>query len=92
MYLLPAFSLPIIIDSRVKIIDNERSGASPCDPRGRLHANNTKSIVLYNIRIHISCSYFTFSLGLFHLLFHAEAANRKQTVNIATRGTTGIRM
>ena len=43
MYLLPAFSLSIIIDSRVKIIGNERPGASesPCDPRGRLHANNT---------------------------------------------------
>jgi hypothetical protein len=51
----------LIIDSRVKIIDNE----SPCDPRGRLHANNTKSIVLYNIRLHIPCSYFTFSLGFF---------------------------
>jgi hypothetical protein len=38
----------IIIDSRVKIIGNERPGASPRDPRGRLHANNTKSIVLYN--------------------------------------------
>jgi fluoride ion exporter CrcB/FEX len=38
------------------------------------------------------CSYFTFVLGFFHFLFHAEAANRKQTVNIATRGTTGIRM
>jgi hypothetical protein len=25
----------IIIDSRVKIIDNESPGASPCDPRGR---------------------------------------------------------
>ena len=36
--------LSIIIDSRVKIIDNERPGASPCDLRGRLHANNTKSI------------------------------------------------
>ena len=90
MYLLPAFSLSIIIDSRVKIIGNERPGASPCDPRERLHAN--KSIVLYNIRLHISCSYFTFSLGFFHFLFHAEAANRKQTVNIATRGTTGIRI
>ena len=72
--------------SRVKIIGNERPGASPCDPRGRVHANNTKSIVLYNIRLHIPCSYFMFSLGLFHFLFHAEAANRKQTVNIATRG------
>ena len=90
MYLLPAFSLSIIIDSRVKIIGNERPGANPCDPRGRLHAN--KSIVLYNIRLHISCSYFTFSLGFFHFLFHAEAANRKQTVNIATRGTMGIRI
>jgi hypothetical protein len=30
-------------------------------------------------------------IGFFHFLFHAEAANRKQTVNIATRGTTGIR-
>ena len=85
-----AFSLSIIIDSRVKIIGNERTGASPCDPRGRLHAN--KSIVLYNIRLHIPCSYFAFSLGFFYFLFHAEAANRKQTVNIATRGTTGIRM
>jgi hypothetical protein len=34
--------------------------------------------LLYNIRLHISCSYFTFSLGFFHFLFHAEAANRKQ--------------
>jgi hypothetical protein len=92
VYLHPGFSLSIIIDSRVKIIGNERPGASPCDPRGRLHANNTKSIVLYNIRLHIRCSYFTFSLGFFHFLFHAEAANIKQTVNIATRGTTGIRM
>jgi hypothetical protein len=79
--------LSIIIDSRVKIIDNERPGASPCDLRGRLHANNTKSIVLYNIRLRIPCSYLTFSLGFFHFLFHAEAANRKQIVNIATRGT-----
>jgi hypothetical protein len=31
-------------------------------------------------------------LGFFHFLFHAEAANRKQTVNIAIRGSTGIRM
>ena len=85
--LAPGLSLSIIIDSRVKIIDNERPGASPCDPRGRLHANNTKSIVLYNIRLHIPCSYFTFSLGFFHFLFHAEAANRKQIVNIVTRGT-----
>ena len=45
VYLLPAFSLSIIIDSRVTVIDNERPGASPCDSRGRLHANNTKSIV-----------------------------------------------
>ena len=90
VYLLPAFSVSIIIDSRVKIIGSERPGASPSDPRGRLHAN--KSIVLYNIRLHISCSYFTFSLGFFHFLFHAEAANRKQTVNIAIRGTTDIRM
>jgi hypothetical protein len=44
--LAPGLSLSIIIHSRVKIIDNERSEASPCDPRGRLHANNTKSIVL----------------------------------------------
>ena len=43
--LAAAFSLSIIIDSRVTIIDNERPGASPCDSRGRLHANNTKSIV-----------------------------------------------
>jgi hypothetical protein len=35
-----------MIDSRVKIIGNERPGAGPYDPRGRLHANNTKSIVL----------------------------------------------
>ena len=77
MYLLLAFSLSIIIDSRVKIIGNESPGASPCDSRGRLQANNTKSIVLYNIRLHIPCSYFTFSLGFFHFLFHAEAANSK---------------
>ena len=89
--LAPGLSLSIIIDSRVKLIDNERLGASPCDPRGRLHANNTL-IVLYNIRLHIPCSYFAFSLGFFHFLFHAEAANRKQTVNIATRGTMGIRI
>ena len=76
MYLLPAFSLSIIIDSRVKIIDNERPGASPCDPRGRLHANNTKSIVLYNIRLHITCSYFTFSLGFFHCLLLAVASDK----------------
>jgi hypothetical protein len=39
----PGLSLSIIVDSisRVKIIDNERPGGSPCDPRGRLHANNT---------------------------------------------------
>ena len=49
--------------------------------------NNTKSIVLYNIRLYIPCSYLTFSLGSFHFLFHAEAAIRKQIVNIATRGT-----
>jgi hypothetical protein len=85
--LAPGLLLSIIIDSRGKIIENERSGASPCYPRGRLHANNTKSIVLYNIRLHIPCSYFTFSLGFFHFLFHAEATNRKQIVNIATRGT-----
>ena len=86
--LAPGLSLSIIIDSRVKITDNERPGASPCDLRGRLHANNTKkSIVLYNIRLRIPCSYFTFLLGFFHFLFHAEAANRKQIVNIATRGT-----
>jgi hypothetical protein len=36
-----------IIDSRVKIIDNERPGASPCDSRGRLQANNTKSILIF---------------------------------------------
>ena len=70
VYLLPAFSVSIIIDSRVKIIGSQRPGASPCDPRGRLHAN--KSIVLYNIRLHIPCSYFTFALGF----FHAEAVNR----------------
>ena len=85
--LAPGLLLSIIIDSRGKIIENERSGASPCDPRGRLHANNTKSIVLYNIRLRIPCSYFTLSLGFFHFLFHAEAANRKQIVNIATRST-----
>ena len=85
--LAPGLSLSIINHSRVKIIDNERLGASPCDPRGRLHVNNTKSIVIYNIRLHIPCSYFTFSLGFFHFLFHAEAAKRKQIVNIATRGT-----
>ena len=62
----------IIIDSRVKIIDNE----SPCDPRGRLHANNTKSIVLYNIRLHITCSYFKISLGFFHFLLPAVASDK----------------
>ena len=66
----------IIIDSRVKIIDNESPGASPCDPRGRLHANNTKSIVLYNIRLHIPRSYFTFSLGFFHFLWLAVASDK----------------
>jgi hypothetical protein len=66
----------IIIDSRVKIIDNERPGASPCDPRGRLQANNTKSIVLYNIRFHIPCSYFTFSLGFFHFLLLTVASDK----------------
>ena len=35
--LAPGLSLSIIIHSRDKIIDNERPGASPCDPRGRLH-------------------------------------------------------
>ena len=43
--------------------------------------------LIYNIRLHIPCSYFTFSLGFFHFLFHAEAAKRKQIVNIATQGT-----
>ena len=76
MYLLPAFSLSIIIDSRVNIIDNERPGVSPCDSRGRLHANNTKSIVLYNIRLYIACSYFTFSLGFFHFLLLAVASDK----------------
>ena len=76
MYLLPAFSFSIIIDSRVNIIDNERPGASPCDSRGRLHANNTKSIVLYNIRLYIACSYFTFSLGFFHFLLLAVASDK----------------
>jgi hypothetical protein len=56
-------SIRQIIDSRVKIIDNERPGASPCDPRGRLHVHILR----------------------FHFSFHAEAANRKQIVNIATR-------
>jgi hypothetical protein len=49
-----------------KIIDNERPGASPCDPRGRLHVHILR----------------------FHFLFHAEAANIKQIVNIATRAQT----
>ena len=66
----------IIIDSRVKIIGNERPRASPRDPRGRLHANNTKSIVLYNIRLHIPCLYFTFSLGFFHFLLLAVASDK----------------
>jgi hypothetical protein len=35
----PGLSLSIIIHSRVKIIDNERPGASPCDPRRRLHVH-----------------------------------------------------
>jgi hypothetical protein len=54
---------------------------------------NTRSVsfVTFISLENIRCSYFTFSLGFFHFLFHAEAANRKQTVNIATRGTTGIR-
>ena len=76
MYFLPVFSLSIIIDSRVKIIGNEKSGASPCGSRGRLHSNNTKSIVLYNIRLHIPCSYFTFSLGFFHFLLLAVASDK----------------
>ena len=78
LYLLPAFSLSIIIDSRVKFIDNERPGASPCDSRGHLHANNTKSIVLYNIRLHIPCSYFTLSLtlGFVHFLLLAVASDK----------------
>ena len=90
--LAPGLSLSIILTllsmcgTKIKSTCS-RPGASPYDPRGRLHANNTKSIVLYNIRLHIPCSYFTFSLGFFHFLFHAEAANRKQIVNIATRGT-----
>ena len=37
--LAPGLSLSIIIHSRVKIIDNGRPGASPCDPRGRLHVH-----------------------------------------------------
>ena len=61
---------------RVTIIGNERPGASPCVPRGRLHANNTKSIVLYNIRLHIPGSYFTFSLGFFHFLLLAFASDK----------------
>jgi hypothetical protein len=64
------------IDSRVKIIDNERPGASPCDQRRRLHANNTKSIVLYNIRLHIPYSYFTFSLGFFHFMRRQQIENK----------------
>ena len=51
-------------------------GASPCDSRGRLHANSTKSIVLYNIRLYIACSYFTFSLGFFHFLLLAVASDK----------------
>ena len=73
----PGFSLSIIIDSRVKIIGNERPGASPCDPRGRLHANNTKSIVLYSIRLHIRCSYFTFSLGFFSFFISCGGSKYK---------------
>jgi hypothetical protein len=90
--LAPGLSLSIILTllsmcgTKIKSTCS-RPGASPYDPRGRLHANNTKSIVLYNIRLQIPCSYFTFSLGFFHFLFHAEAANRKQIVYIATRGT-----
>ena len=76
MYLLPAFSLSIIIDSRVNIIDNERREQVPV-----IHVNvcmrTTQSIVLYNIRLHIPCSYFTFSLGFFHFLIHAEKTNSK---------------
>ena len=57
-------------------------------PRGTSNDAPKQIIVcyrlIYNIRLHIPCSYFTFSLGFFHFLFHTEAANRKQIVNIAT--------
>jgi hypothetical protein len=37
---------------------------------------NIKSIVLYNIRLHIPCSYFTFKLGFFHFLLLAVASDK----------------
>ena len=84
--LAAAFSLSIIIDSRVKLIDNERPGPSPCDPRGRLLANNTNSIVLYNIRLHIPCSYFTFSLRFFHFLLLALAVASDKAYQLLAHG------
>jgi hypothetical protein len=84
--LAPGLSLSIILTllsmcgTKIKSTCS-RPGASPYDPRGRLHANNTKSIVLYNIRlVHILRFHWDFFIS-------CEAANRKQIVNIATRGT-----
>jgi hypothetical protein len=132
--LAPGLSLSIIIHSRVNIIDNERPGASLCDPRGRLHifvfvfcVIFCMCFVLFMISIIVNIKYmytyivwhwliknwiaceqhkvnspdsyiitydFTFHVHIirfhwdfFDFSFHEEAANRKQIVNIATRGT-----
>jgi hypothetical protein len=48
--LAPGLSLSIIIHSRVKIIGNGRPGASPCDPRGRLHVHILRFHFLFHER------------------------------------------
>jgi hypothetical protein len=53
--LAPGLSLSIIIHSRVKIIDKERPGASPCDPRGRLHVHILRFHFLFHAEAANSC-------------------------------------
>jgi hypothetical protein len=74
--LAPGLSLSIIIDSRVKIIDNERPGASPCDPRGRLHANNTKSIDLYDFTFHVHILRFHWDFFIFYFIWRQQIENK----------------
>jgi hypothetical protein len=76
LVLAPGLSLSIIIDSRLKLIDNERPGASPCDPRGHLHANNATSIDLYDFTFHVHILRFHWDFFIFYFIWRQQIENK----------------
>ena len=72
VYLLPAFSLSIIIDSRVKIIGNERPGASlvihvdVCKRTTQSLVNHEQSDITYDLTFHVRIFLFHWDFFIFY--------------------------